>query len=173
MAFTPAKGDTDPVFRSQIASRIIRPPRGVNPLTGRTATSGRLPTGRTALTFSPLNVPQPARTAPPPDVASEGRRITGKQGSTGNPIGDAIGNAAKKLSPLIADAFSNIETGPSSGAFSAIGFQPSGLTNVGQGSFGADFGSAPTTPIVTSSPVSDAGAFIGALNEGGFIRKRT
>jgi hypothetical protein len=168
MAFTrAATSDTDPKVQTR-AYGSLRPPRGVTPLTGRTATSGRLPTGRTALTFSPLNVPQPPRTAPPPDVASEGRTIRrGKQKPFGNSIGNSIKGAAELLSPLIADAFS--ETGPSSGAFSALGFQPSGLTNVGQGSFGADFGSVPTTPF----PVGDAGAFIGALNEGGFVRKRT
>ena len=163
MAFTRAgTSDTNPKVQTR-AYGSLRPPRGVTPLTGRTATRGRLPIGRTALTFSPLNVPQPARTAPPPDVASEGRRITGRQGSTGNPIGDAIGNAAKKLAPLIADAFQPDTLGGRGG-----------MTSEQHAAF-SDMGNEIAIPA--AAPVAAAPAAPAAIpfntSEGGFIRKRT
>jgi hypothetical protein len=162
MAYLSRVGDTE--IEKRIAKRQTRVSRAA-PVIPRQSL------GRSLTTFGPIKVPQPARTARPPVVAPEAPRISGKQGPFKNPVGDAIKAAAKKLAPLIADAFS--ETGPSSGAFSALGFQPSGLTNVGKGSFGADFGSVQTTPLVPGSPVSDAGALIGSMKEGGFIRKRT
>ena len=169
MAFTrAATSDTDPKVQTR-AYGSLRPPRGITPLTGRTATSGRLRTGRSNLTFSSTNVPQPARTAPPPDVASEGPRITGEQGSTGNPIGDAIGNAAKKLSPLIADAFSTPDNRQA--AINLVDATESPLSN--PGSFISAPASAPAPasfPIPVAAP---APAFPISFNEGGFIRKRT
>ena len=164
MAFTRAgTSDTNPKVLTK-AYGTLTPTSGVSTLTGRTATSGRLPTGRTALTFSPLNVPQPARTAPPPDVASEGRRITGRQGSTGNPIGDAIGNAAKKLAPLIADAFQPDTLGGRGGMTSE---QHAAFSNMGNVTAIPAFTPAPVTaPVI---PVTG----VGIMKDGGFIRKRT
>ena len=159
MAFTPATGDTS--IGKERASETIRPPSGVTPLTGRTATSGRTRTGRSLLTFNQPNVPRPEGTPPPVDVASEGRRITGRQGSTGNPIGDAIGNAAKKLAPLIADAFAPLPTGVPGMTTSDI---PAN-TNF--------FSPVTDTIGFTSPPVgSDFNASIAAMKDGGFIRRR-
>ena len=168
MAFTPATGDTS--IGKERASETIRPPRGVTPLTGRTATSGRTRTGRSLLTFNQPNIPRPEGTAPPPDVASEGRRITGRQGSTGNPIGDAALAAAKKLAPLIADAFSSTPDNRQA-AINLVDATESPLSN--PGSFISAPASAPAPasfPIPVAAP---APAFPISFNEGGFIRKRT
>ena len=162
MAFTRAgTSDTNPKILTK-AYGTLTPTSGVSPLTGRTAISGRARTGRTALTFAEPNIPLPEGTPPPPNVASEGRRITGEQGSTGNPIGDAIGNAAKKLSPLIADAFSTPDNRQA--AINLVDATESPLSNPGS------FISAPTPaplPIAAPAPVP----FF--TSEGGFIRKRT
>lgn len=167
MAFTPATGDTS--IGKERASETIRPPRGVTPLTGRTATSGRTRTGRSLLTFNQPNVPRPEGTAPPPDVASEGRRITGRQGSTGNPIGDAIGNAAKKLAPLIAGAFQPDTLGGRGGMTS------------GQHAAFSDMGNEIAIPAAAPAPApaptffpttSTASPTTGFLKDGGFIRRR-
>ena len=93
-------------------------------------------------------------------------RSSGGGGTTAKKSGvpgmlSGIKNIQKALSGI-----SGIERGPSSGAFSALGFEPSGLTNVGEGSFGADFGS------ISDFGVGDT-ALLGAMKEGGFVRKKT
>jgi hypothetical protein len=79
-----------------------------------------------------------------------------------------IKNIQKALSGI-----SGIERGPSSGAFSALGFQPSSFSskgfegfNVGEGSWGGGFGS------ISDFGVGDT-ALLGAMKEGGFVRKKT
>jgi hypothetical protein len=82
-----------------------------------------------------------------------------------------IKNIQKALSGI-----SGIERGPSSGAFSALGFQPSSFGgdgpfgfagfNVGEGSWGGGFGS------ISDFGVGDT-ALLGAMKEGGFVRKKT
>ena len=177
MAFTPAKGDTDPVFRSQIASRIIRPPRGVNPLTGRTATSGRLPTGRSNLTFSSTNVPQPARTAGNPDIApARNTNIRGGQGPKENQLRNAITGLGKKFGRQIG-SFIGREL---DFAATRQGFEE--MENVASSSGGAfspelNFGSSqPPTQSFTPAPVTATVipvTGVGIMKDGGFIRKRT
>ena len=143
-----------PVAAFTSKTNIPKPPINPSRISRQAGTSGTNPE---------------ASSSPPPG----GRR--GGSGAKNSRIPN-IGRSAKSIAKL----FSGIETGPSSGAFSALGFQPSSFSskgfegfNVGQESFGADFGSVPTTPFVSGSPVSDAGAFIGALKEGGFVRKKT
>ena len=103
-------------------------------------------------------------------------RSSGGGGTTAKKSGvpgmlSGIKNIQKALSGI-----SGIERGPSSGAFSALGFQPSSFGgdgpfgfagfNVGEGSFGADFGS------ISDFGVGDT-ALLGAMKEGGFVRKKT
>ena len=114
----------------------------------------------------------PARQDPPgPGITLSGGRRG--QGSTGSDLGNSIQGLANKFAKAIRGTGSSLESGPATGAFSALGFETSGPRSTGFGSFTGRTGSVPTTPIVTSPPVSDAGAFIGALKDGGFIRKRT
>ena len=100
-------------------------------------------------------------------------RSSGGGGTTAKKSGvpgmlSGIKNIQKALSGI-----SGIERGPSSGAFSALGFEPSSFSskgfegfNVGEGSFGADFGS------ISDFGVGDT-ALLGAMKEGGFVRKKT
>mgnify|MGYP003666530954 CR=1 FL=1 len=168
MAFIRAgTSDTNPKVQMR-AYGSLRPPSGVTPLTGRTATSGRTRTGRSLLTFNQPNIPQPEGTPPPVDVASEGRRITGRQGSTGNPIGDAIGNAAKKLAPLIASAFEPDTLGGRGGmtsgqhaAFSDMGNEIASPNILGASGTQLSHNFTPAVPTT-----------IAAMKDGGFIRRR-
>jgi len=119
--------------------------------------------GKTGPKFAERRIPQPDRTAKDPDVAPRsGPPITGgKRGSVGNPIGDAIGKAAKLFSPLIADAFAPLPTGVPGMTTSDI---PANT----------NFFSPVTDAIgFTSPPVgSDFNASLAAMKDGGFIRRR-
>jgi len=179
MAFTRAgTSDTNPKILTK-AYGTLTPTSGVSPLTGRTAISGRLPTGRSNLKFGSTNVPQPARTAGNPDIApARNTNIRGGQGPKENQLRNAITGLGKKFGRQIGSfigreldfsatrqGFEELESGASSpgGAFTPEGQQVS-------------FGSSQSfiTPVQSFSAVpSFSGAIQAGFNEGGFIRKRT
>jgi hypothetical protein len=162
MAFTPVTGDTE--ISPQRASKTITATRGVPAYTRKTAVSGKPPIGKTALTFRPLTVPQPARTEPIDRAPSRGPNIRGKQGPFGkDSIGNAIKGAAELLSPLIADAFQPDTLGGRGGMTSE---QHAAFSNMGNVT--AIPAPAPAAPVFTP-----ATSFPASFNEGGFIRKRT
>lgn len=110
---------------------------------------------------------------PPPAKGIRGiSRGGGGAATSGEP---RLATNLKSLQKLFSRV-SNIERGPSSGAFSALGFQPSSFGgdgpfgfagfNVGAGSFGGDFGS------ISDFGVGDV-ALLSAMKEGGFVRKKT
>ena len=164
MAFTRAVGDTS--IPSEKAVGSIGASRPITPLTSETSVISRQSLGRSNLIFGSTNVPQPARTARDPEIApARNPRISGRQGGTGSGIGDAIGNAAKKLSPLIANAFQPDTLGGRGG-----------MTSEQHAAF-SDMGNVTAIPAAAPAPVAPvftpATSFPASLNEGGFIRKRT
>tara|TARA_R100001086_G_scaffold187276_1_gene105376 strand:+ start:36 stop:527 length:492 start_codon:yes stop_codon:yes gene_type:complete len=163
MAFTrAATSDTDPKVQTR-AYGSLRAPSAVTPFTAETAVVPRQAPGRSNLTFGSTNIPQPERTARDPQIAPvRPSNISGRQGPTGNPIGDAIGNAAKKVGTALAKQLEPLPTG-------VPGITTSDLpANTG-------FFSSITDAIGFTSPprTSDFTASLGLLNEGGFVRKRT
>ena len=150
MAFTKAVGDT-----SIVTPRAAKP---LEPLTSRDTTpQHRL--GKTNLNFAERRIPKPDGTAEDPGVAPRsGPRITGgKRGSVGNPIGDAIGKAAKLFSPLIADAFSTPNN--KEAAINLVDATETYGNNPG------NFNPIPApTPYVPTT--------IAGMKDGGFIRRR-
>jgi len=179
MAFTrAATSDTDPKVQTR-AYGSLRAPSAVTPFTAETAVVPRQAPGRSNLTFGSTNIPQPERTARDPDIApSRDPRISGRQGGTGNPLGDAIAGLGKKFGGRIGafigreldfaatrQGFEEIESGASSlgGAFTPEGQQVS---------FGSSQSFAPpVAPPVQSFTAPAPVPFL--TSEGGFIRKRT
>ena len=189
MAFTrAATSDTDPKVQTR-AYGSLRAPSAITPFTAETAVVPRQAPGRSNLTFGSTNIPQPERTARDPDIApSRNPRISGRQGGTGNPLGDAIAGLGKKFGGRIGsfigreldfaatrEGFGELDTnilsaqtGPDSlgfgggfsteGAFGGAGFE---FPSVGSGVGSTGGGFTPTAPPPVFS------------SEGGFIRKRT
>jgi hypothetical protein len=161
MAFTRAVGDTS--ISTEKAYGSLRTIRPVSPLTARTSTLSRQSPGRSNLIFGSTNVPQPARTAAPPDVASEGpRRISGTQEPFGNPIAGAIVTAGKRIGAALADRPSPL---------------PTGVPGITTSDIPATTGFfSPVTDFFgfTSPPAfSDFTASLATLKEGGFVRRKS
>jgi|TARA_R110000824_G_scaffold230188_2_gene417829 hypothetical protein len=160
MAFTPATGDTN--ISKPRASKALRPSPGISPLTGRSATSRRLPLNRSLLKFGSTNRPQPARTAGKPVVAPPKNINIGGPQAYNNPIADAIAGIGKKLGSAIAKQQAPLSTGVPGMTTSDI---PANT----------NFFSPVTDAIgFTSPPVSsDFNASIAMMKHGGFIRRRS
>jgi hypothetical protein len=179
MAFTrAATSDTDPKVQTR-AYGSLRAPSAITPFTAETAVVPRQAPGRSNLTFGSTNIPQPERTARDPDIApSRNPRISGRQGGTGNPLGDAIAGLGKKFGGRIGafigreldfaatrQGFEELESG-----FSQDFLSPSSSTPQISSSFtpppqiSSSF--APPTQSFTAPPPVFS-------SEGGFIRKRT
>ena len=161
MAFTKAaSSDTDPSTQMR-AYGTISGPRAITPLTAEISLPGRRRPGRSNLQIRSTNIPQPERTERDPDVApARIARPSGQQGSTGNPLGDAI----EKLGRTFRGA----------GVPTPL---PTGVPGISTSDIPANTGFfSPITDALgfTTPPVfSDFTASLGALNEGGFVRKRT
>jgi len=174
MAFTRAgTSDTNPKVLTK-AYGSLRATSGVTPLTGRTAISGRLPTGRSNLKFGSTNVPQPARTAGNPDIApARNTNITGGQGPKENQLRTAITGLGKKFGRQIG-SFIGRELD-----FSATrqGFEEleSNIQPSIPGAQGQQFGFGPTQSFATPAPlpIATPAPVPFFTSEGGFIRKRT
>ena len=176
MAFTrAATSDTDPKVQTR-AYGSLRAPSAVTPFTAETAVVPRQAPGRSNLTFGSTNIPQPERTARDPDIApSRNPRISGRQGGTGNPLGDAIAGLGKKFGGRIG-AFIGREL---DFAATREGFEEL-ERNIQPSIPGAQGQQLPFfQPSTPSLPPSIPGAqgqqlpFFQGLDEGGFIRKRT
>ena len=150
MAFTKAaSSDTDPSVQER-AYGTIKGAAGVSPLTAE-ITPASQSLGNTRLKFQPIIPPEPERTLRDVDtpLRTSQERPSGQQGSTGNPIGNAIERLGQTFRGSGTEFLEN----------QAIrqGFETL------ESSFNPSF-----TSLQTSST-----PFPAQFNEGGFIRKRT
>ena len=170
MAFTrAATSDTDPKVQTR-AYGSLRAPSAVTPFTAETAVVPRQAPGRSNLTFGSTNIPRPERTARDPDIApSRNPRISGRQGGTGNPLGDAIAGLGKKFGGKIG-SFIGREL---DFAATRQGFEEMESSfEQPPGSIIPDF-TPPTQSFTSAPPIQSFVPSFQGLNEGGFIRKRT
>ena len=161
MAYTKAASSDTDASTQMRAYGTISGPRAIDPLTAEVSLPGRLRPGRSNLQIRSTNIPQPERTERDPDVApARIARPSGRQGPIGNPIGDAIQRFG--------------ETFRGAGVPTPL---PTGVPGITTSDLPANTGffSSITDAIgFTSPPVfSDFTASLGALNEGGFVRKKT
>ena len=192
MAFTRAgSSDTDASIQERAYGNI----KGVSPTSPLTSEVTPFPSprpGRSNLTFGSGNVDDPGRVATGENLAplrsSSSIGGGGRQGSTGNPIGDALQKQLKRLAPLIGD---EIRTSLDNAAIregfgeldpNLISAQSSVSDSIAFGggqfgtfspasqaqSFGGNFGGGGFSAVP-----SVEGAILAGFNEGGFIRKRT
>ena len=189
MAFTrAASSDTDASVQER-AYGTIKGVSPVSPLTAEVTPFSSPRPGRSNLTFGSGNVDDPGRVSSDGNLAPlRTTNISGRQGSTGNPLGDALQKQLKKLSPLVADqirtALDNAAVRQGFGELDAnlISAQSSVSDSIAFGggqfgtfshasqaqSFGGNFGGGGFSAVP-----SVEGAILAGFNEGGFIRMRT
>ena len=194
MAFTrAASSDTDASVQER-AYGTIKGVSPVSPLTAEVTPFSSPRPGRSNLTFGSGNVDDPGRVSSDENLAPlRTTNISGRQGSTGNPLGDALQKQLKKLSPLVADqirtALDNAAVRQGFGELDAnlISAQSDAAIRGGFGQLDTNLSSVPDSIAFGGGLAGVAGGFTGAtpgfgvgatsfipgFNEGGFIRKRT
>ena len=197
MAFTRAgSSDTDASIQERAYGNI----KGVSPtspLTSEVTPFPSLRPGRSNLTFGSGNVDDPGRVSTGENLAplrsSSSRGGGGRQGSTGNPIGNALQKQLKRLAPLIGDqirtSFENAAIREGFGELddNLLSAQSDAAIRGGFGELDTNLSSVPDSIAFGGGLAGVAGGFTGAtpgfgvgatsfpagFNEGGFIRKRT